>query len=101
MARNINEYTPEQVSAPGETLQEVLEERDMSQDELAERTGRSGKTINAIINGKTAITPDAAQQLERVLGVPAGFWTNLERHYREHLARKDEELALGASEVAA
>ncbi len=31
MARNISEYTPEQVSAPGETLQEVLEERDIEE----------------------------------------------------------------------
>ncbi len=89
----INEYMPEVVSPPGETLQELLDERGMSQAELAERTGRPKKTINEIIKGKTAVTPETALQLERVLGVPAGFWMNMERHYREHLARK-EELAL-------
>ncbi|MBW4568941.1 MAG: HigA family addiction module antidote protein [Tolypothrix carrinoi HA7290-LM1] len=86
-----NQYTPDYVSPPGETLQEILEEREMSQTELAERTGRPKKTINEIINGKAAITPETALQLERVLGIPATFWNNRERQYQEALARKEEE----------
>ncbi|MBR8835064.1 MAG: HigA family addiction module antidote protein [Stigonema ocellatum SAG 48.90 = DSM 106950] len=82
-----NQYMPNYASPPGETLQEVLEERGMSQAELAERTGRPKKTINEIINGKAAITPETALQLERVLGIPASFWNNREQHYREALAR--------------
>jgi len=34
---------------------------------------------------------ETALQLERVLGVPASFWNNLEQNYREHLARVKEE----------
>ncbi len=91
MARTTtNEYTPELVSVPGETLQEVLEDRGITQAELAERAGRPKKTINEIIQGKAAITPETALQLERVLGIPAGFWNNLERNYREHVARFNE-----------
>lgn len=86
-----NQYTPDYVSPPGETLQEVLEEQGITQAELAERTGRPKKTINEIINGKTAITPETALQLERVLNVPASFWNNRERQYREALARQDEQ----------
>lgn len=86
-----NQYTPDYVSPPGETLQEILEERGMSQAELAERTGRPKKTINEIINGKAAITPETALQLERVLGIRASFWNNRERQYREALARFEEE----------
>ncbi|MCV3211935.1 HigA family addiction module antitoxin [Plectonema radiosum NIES-515] len=86
-----NQYTPDYVSPPGETLQEILEEREMSQTELAERTGRPKKTINEIINAKAAITPETALQLERVLGIPATFWNNRERQYQEALARKEEE----------
>ncbi|MUG97171.1 HigA family addiction module antidote protein [Scytonema sp. UIC 10036] len=86
-----NQYTPNYVSAPGETLQEVLEERGMSQAELAERTGRPKKTINEIINGKAAITPETALQFERVLGIPASFWNNRERRYREAQARAEEQ----------
>lgn len=86
-----NQYMPDFVSAPGETLQETLEAVGMSQAELAERTGRPKKTINEIIKGKAAISPETALQLERVLGVPASFWNSRERHYREDLARVAEQ----------
>ncbi len=87
----LNEYTPDEVSRPGETLLEVIMELGMTQAELAERTGRPRKTINEIINGIAAITPETALHLERVLGIPASFWNNRESHYREYLARKAEQ----------
>ena len=68
--------------APGETLQETLQAFGMTQAELAEQTGHPKKTINEIVKGKSAITVDIALQLERVLGIPASFWNNLERNYR-------------------
>src|SRR3954465_12535209 len=85
-----NQYSPSEVSPPGETLLEVLEERGLTQAELAERTGRPRKTINEIVKGKAAITPETALQLERVLGVPAAFWNTRETHYREFLAQQNE-----------
>ena len=86
----INEYEPDSVSPPGETLLETIEALGMSQAELAERTGRPRKTINEIIKGKAGITPETALQFEKVLGVPASYWNNHERIYREYLARKGE-----------
>jgi HTH-type transcriptional regulator / antitoxin HigA len=85
-----NQYLPESVSPPGETLSEVLGNRGMSQTELAGRTGRPIKTINEIVKGKAAITPETALQFELVLGVPASFWNNREQQYREALARRRE-----------
>ncbi len=85
-----NQYVPDVVSPPGETLEEVLETRAMSQAELADRTGRPKKTINEIIRGKATITPETAIQLERVLGIPASFWMTREQNYREALARERE-----------
>lgn len=82
--------TPDIVVPPGDRLLEVLDEFGMSQAELAMRTGRPLKTINEIVKGKVAITPETALQLERVLGKSASFWNNLEGDYREALARKDE-----------
>src|SRR2546427_13260997 len=87
-----NQYVPDTVSAPGETLEEVLESRGMSQAELAERTGPPKKTISEIVKGKAAITPETALQFERVLGIPAGFWIAREQSYRESLARAREAL---------
>ena len=89
-----NQYIPDSASAPGETLQELLEERDMTQAELARRTGKHVKTINEIIQGKAPITPETALQFERVFGTPASFWNNRERNYRETLARLQDDVTL-------
>src|SRR3990170_1114898 len=89
-----NQFVPDYAVPPGETLLETLDAIGMSQAELAERTGRPKKTINEIIKGKAAITPETALQFERVLGVLAGFWNNLERNYQETLARINEQKSL-------
>jgi len=89
-----HEYTPDAVSPPGETLRELLEERNMSQRALAERMGRPTKTINEIINARTSITPETALQLEKVLGTPAHFWNNREQKYQEYLARLQQNTQL-------
>jgi HTH-type transcriptional regulator/antitoxin HigA len=83
-------FEPNFAVPPGETLAETLKTLGMTQAELAERMGRPLKTINEIIAGKAMITADTALQLEKVLGVPASFWTNRERLYRDTLARRRE-----------
>jgi len=81
-------------SPPGDTLLETLEARGMAQSELALRTGRPLKTINEIIKGKAAITPETALQFERVLGISATFWLNREQQYRESQARQTDRQTL-------
>ena len=87
-------FKPNYAVPPGETLKESIDYLSMTQAELAQRTGRPKKTINEIIKGKASIMPDTAIQLERVLGVPASFWNNLERNYQETLARLREDKQL-------
>jgi addiction module HigA family antidote len=92
MSSNLaNQFVPDYAIPPGETLLDTIEALGMSQADLSERTGRPKKTINEIIKGKAPITPDTALQLERVIGVPAAFWNNLEKNYRETLARLSEQ----------
>ena len=86
-----NEYEPDYPSAPGETLQEILDAIEMSQADLARQTGTTAETINEIIKGEAPITPDTARQLERVLGVPARLWNSLERNYRARRASMEEQ----------
>ena len=92
MLRNMskNSYNPDFVSAPGETLVETIEQLGISQSELARRIGRPVKTINEIAQGKAAITPETALQLERALGISAEFWNAREAHYRASLATQAE-----------
>ena len=86
-----NEYRPNYVSPPGETLLETLDTIGMSEVELAKRMGCPVKTINEIIQRKAPITAETALQLEQVLHIPASFWLKREQHYRESLARLAEE----------
>lgn len=86
----INRYNPTRVSPPGETLDEILEERGISQKDISLKLGRSDKNISEVINGKAPITPELALDLEKVLGTPASFWNNREANYREWLARQNQ-----------
>jgi HTH-type transcriptional regulator/antitoxin HigA len=93
------EYAPQRVSPPGDTLAETLEELGMSQTELARRMGRPTKTINEIVQGKAAILPETAFQLENVLGIAASFWLARETAYRTSLARFARQTAVVAPET--
>lgn len=88
------EYRPDNVSPPGASLLDTLEALGMTQADLAARMGRPKKTINEIVKGKAIITAQTALQLEKVLGVPASFWTNRERVYQEYLARRKDDSTL-------
>ena len=59
---------------PGMTIKEVLENRHMTQKELASRMDMSEKHISKLINGEVPLTQDVALRLERVFGVDASFW---------------------------
>ena len=82
---------PNYAVPPGEALRETIKSLGITQAELIQQTGLSKKTINEIVRGKAAITPEMAIQLDRVLRIPASFWNNLDRNYQETLARLREE----------
>jgi HTH-type transcriptional regulator/antitoxin HigA len=86
-----NEFRPDIVFHPGMSLQEMIDAKGMSQAELSLRMGRPKKTINGIIKGEVAITSDTALQLERVVGMPASFWNNMESLYQDFCARQKEQ----------
>ena len=88
------EYQPDFVSPPGDTIEGELEVRRITPAELADQMGYPLNTINEIIAGDAGITADMATQLELVFGIPAHFWLNRERRYREALARRAEAVAI-------
>lgn len=76
------------IVTPGDTLLETIESLDITQAELARRTGRTVKLINEIIKGKAPISAETAIQLDKVLGIPASFWNNLEKNYQEEISER-------------
>lgn len=89
-----NQYFPQSVPHPGETLAEKLEEMEMGPKEFALRTGKPEKTIIAILKGKSSITPDMAVQFENVTKIPANFWMNHQRGYDEFIARENRQIVI-------
>ena len=75
---------------PGETIAEVLEERGISQAELAASTGVSPAYVSNVISGKKDISSNFAFGLEYALGVPKSFWLNLQANYDAELLEANE-----------
>lgn len=80
----------EYIIHPGETLAEVLEDREMSQRELAIRTGMTEKHVSTVIHGQKAISAAFAKKLEYALGIEASFWMNLQANYDRELLEFEE-----------
>ena len=84
---NENRFNPDYAVHPGAILEETLEARGLTKRDTASRCGISAKHLNWILHGKAQVVPDLAISLERVVGVPADLWTNLQSQYELHQAR--------------
>lgn len=88
------EFRPNWASAPGDTIADILKERDLSVLQFAKRMGNTSGDANDLLQGRTTITLAIARQLKRVLGASVEFWMSRDFQYREGIARlhlSDEE----------
>lgn len=81
---------PELIIHPGETLAEILEDRGMSQKELAIRTGVTEKHVSTVLKCQKNISVSFAKKLEYALGIDAKFWINLQSNYDRELAEFED-----------
>lgn len=89
-AKKLYRFEPDYAIPPGQTLREVMESLNMSQKELAIRTGLTVQSLNRIFKGNQPISYETVSKLELATGVPARMWNNLEAQYREQLAKANE-----------
>ena len=99
MMEKMNGLSLDFIIHPGETIKEVLEEKQMNQEELAIRTGFSPKHVSEVVNGKKGISPSFAKSLEYVFGIPASFWINLQGIYDKELLEYKEQVEIDENEV--
>ena len=99
MVEKMNGLSLDFIIHPGETIKEILEEKQMKQEELAIRTGFSPKHISEVINGKKGISPTLAKGLEYVLGIPTSFWINLQGIYDKEMIEYKEQEEIDENEV--
>ena len=79
---------PARVSPPGRRLQDELDVRGWTQQDLAKVIARPPQMISEIINAKKQITPETALELSEAFGTSAGYWNKLEADYQLSLAKE-------------
>ena len=82
-----NEYVPDYLDSPGDTVREYAEGLGFSRRSLAAKTGLRLETVSGLYSGDVTIDEDVASRLERGLGRPARFWLALESRYLDDVAR--------------
>lgn len=90
---NNNDLTPVHATHPGELIKDELKERSMTQKMLAEQTGIKPSVLSETVNGKRAVSLNMAIALEKVLGIPADVWMNLQTQFdldTANIAQRDD-----------
>ncbi len=99
MAQRTNGLSREYIIHPGETLKEMLEDRGMTQRELAIRTDVKEPHVSGIVNCQKPISVSFAKKLEYALGIDASFWINLQANYEKELADFEEINRISSEEL--
>ncbi len=73
------------LSSPWDTIKDTIEEKGITEADLAQKLGYSLDEINKLSEGKLSIDEELASKLEYSLNVNASLWLNLEKRYREEL----------------
>ncbi len=84
-----NNLTPSQPIHPGEMIKDEIEYRGISQKELATEIGVPASVLNAVLNGKRAVTTEYALLLEAALGIDANLWLRLQADYNMQVAKSN------------
>ena len=87
MTEDLDRFRPKWLlPPPGDTILDILEERNWNHSEFADRAGYATEYVSRLVRGQEGVTEDIALRLERVLGGSAEFWLSREAKYREAVA---------------
>ena len=100
MAAKTTGISSEFIIHPGEIIADVLAEREMTQADLAKRTGFSEAYVSCVISGKKAISARFAMALEYAVSVPKSFWLNLQANYDAKILEAEEAQTVSEEEKA-
>lgn len=86
MSRN-RSFRPEWVSAPGETIADILAERGLSIEDLRRGTDLTLEEVDGLMEGRISVTLSMARRLTDILGGSHEFWMSRDYQYREDISR--------------
>jgi addiction module HigA family antidote len=64
---------------PGEVIEDILDDLEITQTRFAEILGVSRRTVNEIVLGRRPITVDMAIRIGKALGNGSQLWLNLQQ----------------------
>ncbi len=76
--------TPAEVFPPGEYLRDELDESGWTVAEFAGMIDRPPRAVSEVLNGKKAITAEAARSIAEAIGTTSELWLTLQSAYRLH-----------------
>jgi HTH-type transcriptional regulator/antitoxin HigA len=85
---------PNYLVGPGDFITEWMEDEGINAAELARRLGVSQKHVSELRHGQAPLSQAIALDLERVTGVPARRWNQMEALYQEDRVRLAERARL-------
>lgn len=88
-------FQPDWVSAPGETIADVLRERKLPPSTFASQIGYEAERLNELLHGRAVLSTDAARLLSTHLGASQEFWLRRESQYRADLVRLHKGTSVG------
>jgi len=86
----LHTFRPNWASAPGDTIADVLEEKQLSLAVFSKHIGCSVDEAKDLLAGRIAMTLGLARKLASELGSTVEFWMSRDFHYRESVARLND-----------
>lgn len=83
----VHPFQPDWASAPGETIEELLENRGLSATDFATFLDRTPDFVAGLLVGAERIDAGLASALAKVFSVSAQFWLNRDAHYVDDCKR--------------
>jgi len=86
MTNKIVEYKDLIAFHPGQYVEELIEDYNLTQKEFAERLGVSEMKLGKLVNGEESISNDIARKLAKVTNISMITWLNLQNAYDVKIA---------------
>ena len=86
MSNKIVEYKDLIAFHPGQYVEELIEDYNVTQKEFAERLGVSEIKLCKLVNGEESISNDIARKLAKITNISIITWLNLQNAYDVKIA---------------
>lgn len=80
-------FAPRWASPPGDTIRDVLDERELTSGDLADGLGWAEERVTRLLDGAEGIDLETARVLAGVVGGSTQFWMTREAQYHEDQSR--------------